>query len=123
MAFVITNHLADLTPGPGSTTHWGSYTLGNLTWLIVDRGTTSATELVTRLACPLRWVLSYPARLRPGAAGRLPTDFALKGTFGHAVLAEVFQRPILPGAEQAADLAVEIFERRVARDAAPLPRD
>jgi len=88
--------------------------------LIADRTTSSATELMSRLGCPLKWVFTYSARLRAGAANRLPEAFTLKGLFGHAVLAEVFSTPDLPSADQAAARTGEIFDDRVSLDAAPL---
>jgi hypothetical protein len=70
--------------------------------LIHDRETVSASELQDRLACPLKWVLNYQARLRSSPIARLPDDFRLKGTFCHGVFERVFKNGgALPSVENA----------------------
>jgi hypothetical protein len=81
----------------------------------------SASDLDARLCCPLKWVLAYPARLRPPRSAELPDGALLAGQLGHAVMERVFGHPGPPPAEdEAARLAVEDFDAHVARDAAPL---
>ena len=58
--------------------------------LLSDRTSVSATELQDRLACPLKWTLTYLGRLRPSPIAKLPDDFRLKGTFCHSILQRVF---------------------------------
>jgi len=89
--------------------------------LLRPRATTSASELEIRLACPLRWVLHYAARIWPGPLARLPGERALKGTFCHAVLAEVLGADGAPtDPNRVAAEVVRVFEQRVGLDAAPL---
>ena len=89
--------------------------------LLRDRQTVSATELQDRLACPLKWVLDYQAKLRSSPIARLPDDFQLKGTFCHSVLERVFGGGgDLPSVEAAAARVLEVFDERIALDAAPL---
>lgn len=89
--------------------------------LIQDRETVSASELQDRLACPLKWVLNYQARLRSSSIARLPDDFQLKGTFCHSVFERVFNEGgNLPSAEDAVALVLATFDQRLSLDAAPL---
>ena len=70
-----------------------------------DRTTVSATELQDRLACPLKWVLNYQAKLHPSSIAAF-TGHAhrLKGTFCHSVLDRVFgSGGPLPSAAAAVD--------------------
>ena len=88
---------------------------------IRDRTTASATELQDRLACPLKWVLNYQAKLRPSSIANLPKTHRLKGTFCHSVLERVFgSGGPLPSAAEAADRVQQVFEERLPLDAAPL---
>jgi len=99
---------------------------GRTTWtvppaLLRDREQTSATDLEMRLACPLKWVLTYAARLRPGAIAQLPDDFLLKGSFCHDVLAAVFgEGDAPPDPDAAVEAMTHHFRVRLPRDAAPL---
>lgn len=89
--------------------------------LLRDRTTTSASELTSRLACPLQWVLNYAARLRPSEMAALPDDFQLRGSFGHALLEAVAGpdgQPLDP--ESAAAAVLRAFDARLPLDAAPL---
>ena len=89
--------------------------------LLSDRETVSATELQDRLACPLKWTLSYQAKLRPGQIAELPADFQLKGTFCHSVLERVFGGGgDLPTVENAVAAVAKTFAERLPLDAAPL---
>ena len=89
--------------------------------LLRDRTTVSASELQDRLACPLKWVLNYQAKIRPSSIMELPDSFRLKGTFCHSVLERVFGRGgPLPSVDDAADQIGLIFDERLALDAAPL---
>lgn len=89
--------------------------------LIHDRETVSASELQDRLACPLKWVLNYQARLRSSPIARLPDDFQLKGTFCHSVFERVFKDGgDLPSAEDAVTQVLDVFDQRLSLDAAPL---
>src|SRR5205823_2867726 len=89
--------------------------------LIRDRTTVSATELQDRLACPLKWVLNYQAKLRPSPIADLPDMHQLKGTFCHSVLERVFgtEAP-LPSAAEATNRVGKTFDERLPLDAAPL---
>ena len=89
--------------------------------LLRDRDRTSATDLEMRLACPLKWVLTYAASLRPSAIAQLPDDFRLRGTFCHDVLAAVLGEGGTPPDPEAAVRAITEHSRlRLPRDAAPL---
>jgi hypothetical protein len=89
--------------------------------LLKDRTGTSATELSSRLACPLQWVLNYAAHLEPGDLVTLPDEFRMKGNFGHEMLSLVAGpggEPLTPQAAENWVLAA--FDGRLAADAAPL---
>jgi len=89
--------------------------------LLSDRETVSATELQDRLACPLKWTLTYQAKLRPSQIAELPGDFQLKGTFCHSVLEQVFGvGGDLPTVNDAVAAVVTTFDERLPLDAAPL---
>lgn len=89
--------------------------------LLQDRDRVSASELQDRLGCPLKWVFTYQARLKPGSIAELPSDFQLKGTFCHSVLERLFGNGgDLPSIEEATALAAQIFDERLPLDAAPL---
>ena len=89
--------------------------------MLQDRSRVSASELQDRLGCPLKWVFTYQARLRPGSIAELPSDFQLKGTFCHSVLERLFGcGGNLPSIEAATALAAQIFDERLPLDAAPL---
>ncbi len=89
--------------------------------LLVERERSSASSLEARLACPLKWVLHYQARLRPSSVAQLPSGFLLRGSFCHAVLAGVFGRPgPCPDVADATDEIERLFDERVGLDAAPL---
>ncbi|MGN6135145.1 MAG: PD-(D/E)XK nuclease family protein [Aureliella sp.] len=93
--------------------------------LLRDRKTVSASELQDRLACPLKWVLDYQARLRPSPIARLPDDYQLKGNFCHRVLQLVFGAgggEALPEVEAAVEKVLTTFDARIGLDAAPLAR-
>lgn len=89
--------------------------------LVRDRAGTSASELASRLACPLQWVLNYAAHLEPGDLATLPDEFRIKGNFGHDLLSLVAGpggEPLTPQAAEQAALAA--FDDRLRSDAAPL---
>ena len=89
--------------------------------LLRDRETVSATELQDRLACPLKWTLTYQAELRPSQIAELPGDFQLKGTFCHSVLERVLgEGGDLPTVAEAVAAVVTAFDERLPLDAAPL---
>jgi ATP-dependent helicase/nuclease subunit B len=86
-----------------------------------DRPTVSASELYDRLACPLKWVLNYQARLKSSPIARLPSDFQLKGNFCHSVLERVFGGGgPLPSIKEALVRVADVFDERLPLDAAPL---
>ncbi|HVZ32151.1 MAG TPA: PD-(D/E)XK nuclease family protein, partial [Polyangiaceae bacterium] len=70
---------------PGGLAEWhiGSVELGVTEF--------SATSLAALLACPLRWVLSYPAKLRT-TRRRLPPIHQLVGTLGHRLMELLHQQ-------------------------------
>jgi hypothetical protein len=84
-----------------------------------DRDTTSASDLETRLGCPLKWVLQYAAKLEPSAVAELPSSILLKGNLSHDILEEVFSKRPSSG-EEAAKRAVALFEERLSQEAATL---
>jgi hypothetical protein len=89
--------------------------------ILRDRDSTSASELICRLGCPLQWVFRYAARLAPGAMASLPDDFLLKGTFSHDVLQAVADAGGLPlPPAQAEEAVLRRFDARLPLDAAPL---
>lgn len=89
--------------------------------LLAEPARSSATELESRLACPLRWVLNRSAHVRPSPAARLPNPFRLRGRFAHIVLDDVLgDGGELPDPDEAAGAVVDRFDERVALDAAPL---
>lgn len=89
--------------------------------LLTEPTRSSATELESRLACPLRWVLERVAHVRSSPAARLPNLFRLRGRLAHTVLNDVLgEGGELPDPDEAAQAVVDRFEKRVALDAAPL---
>jgi len=89
--------------------------------LLQEREQSSATELTDRLACPLKWVLNYQARIQPSAIASLPDIFQLKGLFCHSVLESVFGNGgELPDLETAVRAVGVAFDERLPLDAAPL---
>ncbi|HBJ37489.1 MAG TPA: hypothetical protein DDZ51_22590 [Planctomycetaceae bacterium] len=88
--------------------------------LLEDRTQVSATELQDRLACPLKWVFNYQAKLRSSSIAQLPGDFQLKGSFCHKVLELVFgQCDDLPSVDEAVANVEKVFDERLPLDAAP----
>jgi ATP-dependent helicase/nuclease subunit B len=89
--------------------------------LLKDREQSSATELIERLACPLKWVLNHQARIHPSAIASFPDTFQLKGLFCHSVLELVFGRGgELPDPDTAVRTVGAAFDQRLPLDAAPL---
>lgn len=89
--------------------------------LLGDRDTVSASELQDRLACPLKWTLHYPAKIRPGSMVALPGDYQLKGTFCHSIFERIFGRGgELPALDAAVTQVLAAFDERLPLDAAPL---
>ena len=89
--------------------------------LLSDRDTVSASELQDRLACPLKWTLHYPAKIRPGSMAALPDDHQLKGTFCHSIFERIFGGGgELPALDAAVAQALAAFDERLPLDAAPL---
>ncbi|MDM4015118.1 PD-(D/E)XK nuclease family protein [Roseiconus lacunae] len=89
--------------------------------LLSDRETVSATELEDRLACPLKWVFRYRAKLRPSSIAQLPGDFQLKGSFCHKILEHAFNDGDgLPDVDVAVARVERLFDERLELDAAPL---
>ena len=110
--------VSDAAPAPAHTPVW-QLDPG----LLRDRRSSSASELETRLGCPLKWIFHYPAQLRRGAVAGLPSGSRLEGTFAHQVFQEVFGGggPLpSPGEAEAAVRAVA--DERLTFDAAPLAR-
>lgn len=89
---------------------------------LLDRLSTSASELETRLACPLKWTFEYAAKLHASSIAELPSGFLLRGNLSHDILEEVFGAKAPKTAEEAASRTGEIFARRVVTDAATLAR-
>ncbi len=87
-----------------------------------DRSSTSAGELETRLACPLKWTFEYAAKLHGSPIAQLPSGFLLRGNLSHDILEDVFGENQPKTAEEAARRTSEIFTRRVVTDAATLAR-
>jgi RecB family exonuclease len=89
--------------------------------LLADRDTVSASELQDRLACPLKWTLHYPAKIRPGSMAALPDDHQLRGTFCHSIFERIFGGGgELPALDAAVAQALAAFDERLPLDAAPL---
>ncbi|MDP6117664.1 MAG: PD-(D/E)XK nuclease family protein, partial [Planctomycetota bacterium] len=89
--------------------------------LLAERDSSSYSSLESRLACPLKWVFNYQARLSPGPIAQLPSSFLLKGNFCHSVLETVFGGGgKLPSESAAAKQVEKVFEERLPLDAAPL---
>lgn len=84
--------------------------------------TTSASEMQSRLACPLQWVLHRVARVRPAPSASLPNEFLLRGSFAHAVLEDVLgdRRGQLLEPDEVVRAVQERFDERLPLDAAPL---
>lgn len=105
-----------VTPPPTPPTEWDVPVE-----LLDEPARGSATELESRLACPLRWMLKRTAHIRPSPAARLPDPFRLRGRFAHIVLDDVLgDGGELPEPDEAADAVVDRFDERVTLDAAPL---
>jgi hypothetical protein len=84
----------------------------------------SATSIESLITCPLKYTLTYAAKLRPGRSESLPGLRMMAGTFGHALFEEVMFEPT-PGwdaitPEYAHDRLFQRFEDRVATEAATL---
>ncbi len=89
--------------------------------LVTERERSSASSLEDRLACPLKWVLHYQAKLASSPIARLPDMFLLKGNFSHQVLAEVFGAGGEPPTEEEAGARIrKCIDERIEQDAAPL---
>jgi ATP-dependent helicase/nuclease subunit B len=89
--------------------------------LLVLPSHSSATELEARLACPLKWTLRHPARLKDGTTAALPASIRLKGNLGHDLLARVLGGGVpLPTPEEAREAMGRAFDERLPKDAAPL---
>jgi len=89
--------------------------------LLKEREKSSASSLEDRLACPLKWVLHYQAKLASSPIARLPDLFLLKGNFSHQVLEEVFGSGGEPPTVEEAEARVRrCIEERIEQDAAPL---
>ncbi len=89
--------------------------------LLKDRETTSATELQDRLACPLKWVFRYQAKLYPSSIAQLPNEVQLKGNFLHRVLEYAFSDELeLLNIDESVARVMHIFDERLSLDAAPL---
>ena len=114
--FTFDLHVADIEPPQQARPLWEIPKA-----LLRDRQTVSATELQDRLACPLKWVLNYQAKLRSSPIARLPDDFRLKGLFCHSILERVFGGGgDLPSVDSAVAQVLEVFDERISLDAAPL---
>lgn len=89
--------------------------------LLQDRDKSSATSLETRLACPIKWVLTYQAKLKPGPIAGLPDGFLLKGSFCHGVMERVLGGGgSLPEVEEVVMAVGREFDRSLPLNAAPL---
>ncbi len=89
--------------------------------ILRDRATSSASELQTRLTCPVKWTLTYQARLYPSVIAQLPNSFLLKGSFCHSILQRVFgDGGELPTSSDAVKTVAAEFDARLSLDAAPL---
>lgn len=89
--------------------------------LLRERKASSASSLEARLACPLKWVLHYQAHLHPSPVAELPADFRLRGSFCHALLAEVFgQEGSCPATDECVAQIGRLFDERLPHDAAPI---
>ena len=88
-----------------------------------EREQNSASELESRLGCPIQWVFNYGARLRPGPIANLPDDFLLKGNFCHFLLTRVFGNDDeVPEEDEAVGRIEAAFDERVGLEAGPLAR-
>ncbi|MEK6543386.1 MAG: PD-(D/E)XK nuclease family protein, partial [Elusimicrobiota bacterium] len=85
--------------------------------LLHDRDSTSAGDLETQLACPLKWVLSYVAKLRSSPVAGLPSDYQMFGNLSHAIIEEVFTDSKDSSVDAVAAKALKVFDRRVATEA------
>lgn len=89
--------------------------------LMQDRDRSSATELETRLGCPLKWTMQYQANLYPSSVSQLPSGPRLYGLFLHNVLEEVFDGGgDLPNVDDAVAAVTEMYDSKLVTDAAPL---
>jgi hypothetical protein len=89
--------------------------------LLPARDRSSASEMESRLACPLQWTFKYAARLRAGSIARLPGDFRLKGSLCHDILRLVFGGGgRLPESARAEAQVRRTLDERLPLDAAPL---
>lgn len=86
-----------------------------------DEVSSSATELIDRLGCPVKWMFKYPAALRSSPIATLPADARLKGDFCHGALAAVFGGGgDLPPTDEAVARIEQCFDESLPRNAAPL---
>jgi hypothetical protein len=89
--------------------------------LLAARDRHSASSLEALLGCPLRFVLTYHARLDEGGVIGLPAEHLLYGSLGHELARRLFQdADNLPPRRELADRAGELFDALVAEEAAQL---
>ncbi len=91
--------------------------------LIHKRDRSSATELETKVGCPLKWVLNYSAKVRGSDISNLPEGVRLYGNLMHSVLENVFNSPAgrsVNSTEQAIALVEQEFDNRLPLEAANL---
>lgn len=93
--------------------------------VLSDRDYSSASELESRLGCPLRWTFNYAAKLRARDGSQLKRGALLRGDFCHHVLERLFTRdgqpiPELPDVDAAAERVAALFDERLPLEAAEL---
>lgn len=87
---------------------------------ITPRSLESATSLISLLACPLQWTLTYASKLYPGARQSLPNIDTLVGTLAHKISQEIFRPGDPPTPEIVESFAASRMEELLPQIAATL---
>lgn len=83
----------------------------------------SATSLEAMLGCPLKWALTYRARLRPAPVAEVPSPEKLAGQLGHRLIEELYGASATDTTTvQGSSTASDRLERLIEEEAALLLR-
>lgn len=111
----LNRHLVPLVNLPERRSEWAAKQNS-----IVARSLESATSLISLLACPLQWTLTYSSKLYPGARQSLPNIDTLVGTLAHQISQEIFIPGDPPSSETVEAFAATRMEELLPQIAATL---
>jgi len=84
----------------------------------------SYSQISSMIGCPMKWALSYHARLRVPAPMAVPTGNQMIGSFTHRIIEELYAEPVQQWqADAAASKAVELYNRFIPSMASELLLD